>query len=64
MKIYFLIFKNFIDANHGDYILCFISYDLKNDIEKLKSSNLNEIHFPKLICFVPEKIKKISSIKK
>ena len=56
-------FQNFIDENKGDYILCFISYDLKNDIEKLHSSNLDEIHFPKLFCFVPEKIKKISSIK-
>ena len=42
--------------------LCF-SYDLKNNIEKLKSSNLNDIQFPQLFCFIPEEIKKTRSIK-
>ena len=56
-------FQKFLDANHGEHILCFFSYDLKNNIEKLKSSNLNDIQFPQLFCFIPKKIKKTRSIK-
>ena len=46
----------FIKKNKGKHIVCFISYELKNHIEKLESSNLDEIHFPLLFCFVPGKI--------
>ena len=33
----------------------FFSYDLKNNIEKLKSSNLNDIQFPQLILLYTRK---------
>ena len=35
----------------------FISYDLKNKIESLKSNNKDNINFPIIKCIVPEKIK-------
>ena len=36
--------------------LLFISYDLKNKIEKLNSRNDDKIKFPVIRCVVPEKI--------
>lgn len=43
-------------SNVNDYIFGYLSYDLKNDIEKLTSSNFDGLHFPDLFFFQPKKI--------
>ena len=40
----------------NDYIFGYLGYDLKNDVEKLTSSNFDELHFPDLFFFQPKKI--------
>jgi para-aminobenzoate synthetase component 1 len=40
----------------NDYIFGYLSYDLKNDIEKLSSNNFDSLHFPDLFFFQPKKI--------
>lgn len=40
----------------NDYIFGYLSYDLKNDIENLSSSNHDGLHFPDLFFFQPKKI--------
>lgn len=39
-----------------DWLFGFMSYDLKNDIEDLKSSNFDGLHFPDLFFFQPKKL--------
>ncbi|PKH50286.1 aminodeoxychorismate synthase component I [Tenacibaculum sp. Bg11-29] len=39
-----------------DYIFGYISYDVKNDVEKLKSTNFDGLHFPDLYFFQPQKL--------
>ncbi|WP_395063198.1 anthranilate synthase component I family protein [Flavobacterium sp.] len=39
-----------------DWIFGYLSYDLKNDIEDLKSDNYDGLHFPDLFFFQPKKI--------
>ncbi|MGG8497123.1 anthranilate synthase component I family protein [Tenacibaculum sp. TC6] len=39
-----------------DYIFGYISYDVKNDIEKLSSTNFDGLHFPDLYFFQPQKL--------
>ena len=39
-----------------DYIFGYISYDVKNDTEKLQSNNLDGLHFPDLFFFQPQKL--------
>ncbi len=39
---------------HSDWILGFLSYDLKNQIENLKSENRDLLQFPELYFAVPE----------
>lgn len=39
-----------------DYIFGYISYDAKNDIEKLTSENFDNLNFPDLYFFQPQKI--------
>lgn len=47
--------KNFI--NHTkDWAFGFLSYDLKNDIEDLKSENFDGLAFPELYFFQPKKM--------
>jgi len=48
---------SFINKNKGETIICFISYDLKNHIEKLNSNNPDKIDFPTIHCLVPKKQK-------
>ncbi|KAB2868190.1 MAG: aminodeoxychorismate synthase component I, partial [Bacteroidales bacterium] len=38
----------------NDWILGYLSYDLKNDIENLTSKNIDELNFPELFFFQPE----------
>lgn len=42
--------------NLNDYIFGYFGYDLKNDIEHLKSSNLDRINFPDFYFFQPKKL--------
>jgi len=39
-----------------DWLFGYLSYDLKNDIEELKSANFDGLHFPDLFFFQPKKI--------
>ena len=54
----------FISNNKKEYIICFYSYDLKNNIENLSSNNKDEIRFPDIYCFVPDEIHNNYSFKK
>lgn len=40
----------------ADWIFGYLSYDLKNDVEKLQSKNYDGLHFPDLFFFQPKKI--------
>ncbi len=40
----------------ADWIFGYLSYDLKNDVEKLHSNNLDGLDFPDLYFFQPKKI--------
>lgn len=39
-----------------DWIFGYLSYDLKNDIERLESHNFDGLHFPDLYFFQPKKL--------
>jgi len=39
-----------------DWIFGYLSYDLKNDVERLKSSNFDGLQFPDLYFFQPQKL--------
>ena len=39
-----------------DWLFGYLTYDLKNDIEKLHSNNFDGLHFPDLYFFQPKKI--------
>ena len=39
-----------------DWIFGYLSYDLKNDIEPLKSKNFDGLHFPDLYFFQPHQL--------
>ena len=43
-----------------DWIFGYLTYDLKNDIERLSSDNVDELHFPELYFFQPKKIIRIT----
>ena len=45
--------ENFYDQQK-DWLFGALSYDLKNELEKLESNNLDSIFFPKLIFFQPK----------
>lgn len=42
-----------------DWIFGYLTYDLKNNVERLKSENFDGLHFPELYFFQPKKIIKI-----
>ncbi|NBL63926.1 aminodeoxychorismate synthase component I [Flavobacterium sp. NST-5] len=44
-----------------DYIFGYLSYDLKNDVEKLTSANYDGLEFPELFFFQPKKIFKVKA---
>ncbi len=46
-----------------DWIFGYLSYDLKNDIEELKSANIDGVAFPELFFFQPKKIIEIKGDK-
>jgi para-aminobenzoate synthetase component 1 len=39
-----------------DWLFGYLSYDLKNDTEKLRSNNFDGLHFPDLFFFQPKKL--------
>ncbi|MFD1294662.1 anthranilate synthase component I family protein [Lutibacter holmesii] len=43
-------------TNTNDYIFGYLSYDLKNAIEDLTSTNFDGLHFPDLYFFQPKKL--------
>ncbi len=43
-----------------DWLFGYLSYDLKNDVENLGSSNFDGLHFPDLFFFQPKKIIRIT----
>lgn len=47
--------KNYKNDLH-DYIFGYLSYDLKNDIEDLRSDNFDGLKFPELYFFQPKKL--------
>ncbi len=51
-KNIFKIFQSFLDKNK-DWVFGHFSYDLKNDLENLKSKNQDYFHFEKLNFFIP-----------
>lgn len=40
----------------ADWLFGYLSYDLKNDVERLSSKNFDGLHFPDLYFFQPQKI--------
>ncbi len=40
----------------ADWIFGYLSYDLKNDVERLTSSNADQLGFPDLYFFQPKKL--------
>lgn len=55
-------FENLKEYQTGinDWIFGYLSYDLKNDIENLKSENYDGLNFPELFFFQPKKIVRIN----
>lgn len=47
--------KSYINTTK-DWIFGYLSYDLKNDIEKLHSKNVDELNFPEIYFFQPQKM--------
>jgi len=43
-----------------DWIFGYLTYDLKNDVERLKSANLDGLNFPELYFFQPKKMIRIN----
>ena len=46
--------------HHKDWMFGFLSYDIKNEIEDLRSENIDQFKFPNLEFFIPETILFIS----
>ena len=40
----------------NDYIFGYLGYDLKNDVEKLDSTNFDGLNFPEMFFFQPKKL--------
>lgn len=53
-------FKLFAE-NNKEWLFGYLSYDIKNDIEKLYSKNIDNLEFPELFFFVPEIVFKLKS---
>ena len=44
----------FLNKHKGKYIFLALSYDIKNQIEKLESDNSDEIEFPDALIWCPD----------
>ena len=51
--------SDFIKKHAGNYIFGFLSYDLKNEIEKLSSSNNDGLNFPDVCFWTPKYVVKL-----
>jgi para-aminobenzoate synthetase component 1 len=47
-------------AQHQDWMFGFMSYDLKNELEDLKSSHKDHVNFPDLCFVIPQHVFKVS----
>lgn len=47
-------------AEKDCYKFCMLSYDLKNEIENIKSNNIDLLNLPLVSCFIPELVLKFS----
>ena len=52
--------NDFIQKNRGEYIFGLISYDVKNQLERLTSNNETGVEFPELLFVVPESVIQIT----
>ncbi len=52
--------QSFIDRNKERYIFLALSYDLKNDIEKLQSENVDGVKFPQAILWSAKNVVEIN----
>ena len=43
-----------LNKNNNDWLFGFLTYDLKNELENLKSNNIDNLSFPNLHFFIPE----------
>lgn len=50
---------NAFQLKHQDWMMGYLSYDLKNDVEELKSENNDDFAFPLLHFYIPELLIKI-----
>lgn len=46
--------QSFLDLYQGKYVFTCLSYDLKNELEKLTSENIDSIEFPLVVMWIPE----------
>jgi para-aminobenzoate synthetase component I len=53
--------QQFYAAQQGNWLFGHLAYDLKNDIEKLQSTNIDEIGFADVHFFVPETMVKLTN---
>ena len=51
--------SNFIKSHSGNYIFGFLSYDLKNELEKLSSNNNDGLNFPNVCFWTPKYVVKL-----
>ena len=42
--------------SHSDWLFGYLSYDLKNGLEKMQSQNLDHLDFPELFFFQPKRL--------
>ncbi|MEN9743219.1 MAG: hypothetical protein RLZZ65_1024 [Bacteroidota bacterium] len=55
-------FKNFLSQKNGTYLFGCISYDLKNQLERLHSENPDELNFPTLHFWEPQALFNLQSV--
>ena len=58
-------FESLSDFNkqNNDWLFGYLTYDLKNELENLKSNNPDNLFFPKLHFFIPEMTINIQKMK-
>ncbi len=54
-------FQQFLDAHVGKYVFTCLSYDLKNEMEDLKSENPDKVEFPTVVLWSPDYVVESSS---
>ena len=54
-------FRAFIAAHQGNFMSIMLSYDLKNSIESLSSSNNDALGFPELVVVIPQTVYQLTN---